>query len=68
GVGIGDLSENMFRVAHMGHVNAPMMLGALSTIDLGLKSLGWAHGSGAVEAAIAHLATATSVANDVAAE
>ncbi|SVC59627.1 uncharacterized protein METZ01_LOCUS312481, partial [marine metagenome] len=26
----------MSRIAHMGHVNAPMMLGALSVIEMGL--------------------------------
>ena len=30
GHGIGDLTGKAFRIAHMGHVNAPMILGTLS--------------------------------------
>ena len=30
GHGIGELSGKAFRIAHMGHVNAPMILGTLS--------------------------------------
>jgi len=40
-----------FRLAHMGHVNAHMTLGALAAIDAGLKALDIPHGAGAVEAA-----------------
>lgn len=40
-----------FRLAHMGHVNAHMTLGALAVMDTGMKALGIAHGSGALEAA-----------------
>jgi alanine-glyoxylate transaminase/serine-glyoxylate transaminase/serine-pyruvate transaminase len=47
-----------FRLAHMGHVNAHMALGALAVIDAGLKAQGIAHGSGAVEAAAQVLARA----------
>ena len=34
GVGIGDLAGQAFRIAHMGHVNAPMILGTLSVIEM----------------------------------
>ena len=44
-----------FRLAHMGHVNAHMTLGALAVMDAGLKALEIPHGSGAVEAATAAL-------------
>jgi len=40
GVGIGDLSGSSFRVGHMGHVNPPMVLGVLGTIEAGLTSMG----------------------------
>jgi alanine-glyoxylate transaminase/serine-glyoxylate transaminase/serine-pyruvate transaminase len=42
----------------MGYVNAQMVMGALGTIDMGLKALDIPHGSGALEAAAAVLAAA----------
>lgn len=44
-------SQRYFRMAHMGHVNAHMMLGMLAVVDSGLKALGVEHGEGGVEAA-----------------
>jgi alanine-glyoxylate transaminase/serine-glyoxylate transaminase/serine-pyruvate transaminase len=55
GVGIGDLSGKAFRIAHMGHVNAPMILGTLGVIEMGLQALGIPHGKGGTEAAINYL-------------
>ena len=55
GVGIGDLSGKAFRVAHMGHVNAPMMFGVLGAIEMGLAALAIPHGSGGVQAAVDYL-------------
>src|SRR6202049_2784510 len=52
GVGIGELQGQAFRIAHMGHVNAPMILGTLGVIEVGLQALGIPHGRGGVEAAI----------------
>jgi alanine-glyoxylate transaminase/serine-glyoxylate transaminase/serine-pyruvate transaminase len=52
GTGIGDLAGQAFRIAHMGHVNAPMILGTLGVIEVGLQALGIPHGKGGVEAAI----------------
>lgn len=43
--------HGLFRVGHMGHVNAHMVLGVVGTIDAGLKALGIPHGAGASEAA-----------------
>lgn len=43
--------HGFLRVAHMGHVNAHMTLGALAVMDAGLKALGLPHGGGALEAA-----------------
>lgn len=37
GLGIGDVSG--FRIAHMGHLNPPMILGTLATIEAGLVSI-----------------------------
>jgi len=52
GHGIGELSGKAFRVAHMGHVNAPMVLGTLGVIEVGLNALNIPHGKGGTEAAI----------------
>jgi alanine-glyoxylate transaminase / serine-glyoxylate transaminase / serine-pyruvate transaminase len=55
GAGIGELSGKAFRIAHMGHVNAPMILGTLGVIEVGLNALGIPHGKGGTDAAIAWL-------------
>ena len=52
GHGIGELSGKAFRVAHMGHVNAPMIMGTLSVIEIALGALGVPHGKGGAQAAI----------------
>ncbi|MFN4099128.1 MAG: pyridoxal-phosphate-dependent aminotransferase family protein [Pararhodobacter sp.] len=57
GIGLGmaepgdPAGDAYFRIAHMGHVNAPMTLGALAVMDTGMKALGIPHGPGALEAA-----------------
>ncbi len=62
GIGLGmaaptDLAYHGYlRVAHMGHVNAHMTLGALAVMDAGLAALGIPHGAGALEAAAAVVA------------
>jgi alanine-glyoxylate transaminase / serine-glyoxylate transaminase / serine-pyruvate transaminase len=55
GTGIGDLSGQAFRIAHMGHVNAPMVLGTLGVVEVGLNALNIPHGKGGTEAAIEYL-------------
>ena len=52
GVGIGPLGGRAFRIAHMGHVNAPMILGTLGGLEVGLAALDIAHGKGGLQAAI----------------
>jgi len=56
GIGIGDLDGKAFRIAHMGHVNAPMVLGSLAVTETALAALNIPHGRGGVQAAIDHLA------------
>ncbi len=56
GIGIGDSSGKAFRIAHMGHVNAPMILGTLGGVEIGLSALAIPHGKGGVQAAIDWLA------------
>ncbi len=52
GIGIGQLEGKAVRIAHMGHCNAPMLLGTLSVAELGLAAVGIPHGKGGVQAAI----------------
>jgi alanine-glyoxylate transaminase/serine-glyoxylate transaminase/serine-pyruvate transaminase len=56
GVGIGELAGRAFRIAHMGHVNAPMVIGTLGAVEMGLGALGIRHGAGGVQAAVEYLA------------
>jgi alanine-glyoxylate transaminase/serine-glyoxylate transaminase/serine-pyruvate transaminase len=55
GVGIGPLSGRAFRIAHMGHVNAPMVIGTLGAVEMGLTALGIPHGAGGVQRAVDYL-------------
>ncbi|MFA5537744.1 MAG: aminotransferase class V-fold PLP-dependent enzyme [Gemmobacter sp.] len=60
GLGMAEFGEpawhGFLRVAHMGHVNAHMVLGALGVMEAGMRALGIAHGAGGVGAAAAALA------------
>ncbi|ABD09312.1 Serine--glyoxylate transaminase [Rhodopseudomonas palustris HaA2] len=56
GVGIGELQNRAFRIAHMGHVNAPMLLGTLGVVEMALAALDIPHRKGGVAAAIGYLA------------
>jgi len=64
GIGLGMAAPDdpawhgFFRIGHMGHVNAHMVMGVLGTMEAGLKALGVPHGDGALEAAAAELAKA----------
>ena len=55
GVGLGEIGDTSFRIAHMGHTNAPMVLGTLGAVEMGLKALAVPHGSGGVQAAVEYL-------------
>jgi alanine-glyoxylate transaminase/serine-glyoxylate transaminase/serine-pyruvate transaminase len=52
GIGIGDLSGRAFRIGHMGHVNAPMVIGTLGAVEMALAALTLPHGRGGVQAAV----------------
>ena len=57
GIGLGrEPADAYFRIGHMGHVNAHMIMGVLGTIDAGLKALDIPHGDGALAAAAGALA------------
>ncbi len=60
GVGIGELQGEAFRIAHMGHINAPMILGTLGVIEVGLGALDIPHGQGGTKAAIDWLSESVS--------
>ncbi len=49
-----------FRIGHMGHVNAHMVLGVVGAIDAGLKALDIPHGRGGPEAASGVIAAGAS--------
>ena len=55
GIGLGALDGKGFRIAHMGHVNAPMLFGTLGAVEMGLKALAIPHGAGGVQAAVEYL-------------
>ncbi|WP_306031227.1 alanine--glyoxylate aminotransferase family protein [Stappia sp. MMSF_3263] len=55
---IGEIGGQGIRIGHMGHVNAPMVLGTLGAMELGLAALKIPHGRGGLQAAIDHLAAA----------
>ncbi|MEO0371694.1 MAG: aminotransferase class V-fold PLP-dependent enzyme [Pseudomonadota bacterium] len=62
GLGIGMQSaanpsgQGYFRIGHMGHVNAHMVLGVIGAIEAGLTALGIDHGQGGVTVATDALA------------
>lgn len=64
GIGLGMAApedpawHGFLRVAHMGHVNAHMTLGAMAVMEAGMKALAIPHGPGALEAAAAVVAQA----------
>lgn len=57
GLGMGSpedpQAQGFLRVAHMGHVNAHMTLGALAVMEAGMQALSIPHGGGALAAASA---------------
>ena len=58
GVGLGELAERTFRIGHMGHLNPPMLLGTLGTVEAGLHAMGARLGGSGVAAAAAVIAEA----------
>ncbi len=56
GRALGASEGKGFRIAHMGHVNAPMFFGTLSVVEMALSALGIPHGKGGAQAAVEYLA------------
>jgi alanine-glyoxylate transaminase/serine-glyoxylate transaminase/serine-pyruvate transaminase len=57
GQGLGEMTGKAFRIAHMGHVNAPMVLGTLGVVECALEALRIPHRKGGAQAAIDWLGT-----------
>jgi len=55
---IGDGVGEGFRIGHMGHVSAAMLLGTLASVETGFEKLGIPHEKGGVTAAMSALAKA----------
>ena len=58
GVGIGEFSGRAFRIGHMGHLNPPMILGTLGTVEAGLLAMNAPLGGSGVAAAAEHISEA----------
>ena len=58
GIGLGDFAGRSFRIGHMGHLNPPMVLGMLSTIEAALKSMDAPIGASGAAAAAGSIADA----------
>ena len=58
GRALGPFEGKGFRIAHMGHLNAPMVIGTLGVVEMGLSALNVPHGKGGTTAAIEYLAKA----------
>jgi alanine-glyoxylate transaminase/serine-glyoxylate transaminase/serine-pyruvate transaminase len=56
GNGLGQLTDKVFRVGHLGDFNDAIVMGVLAAIEIGLKALGIPHRPGGLEAAAVHLA------------
>lgn len=54
--GLGPLAGRVFRIGHLGDMNAAMILGALAGVEAALQVQGVAFGRGGVDAAVARLA------------
>ena len=58
GSGLGPLDGKAFRIAHMGWVNEPMVLGALGAVEMAMQACGVPYRKGGVTAAVDALAAA----------
>ncbi len=56
GGGLGVLGGKIFRIGHLGDLNEPMLLGALSAVEMALRINNIPHGRGGVDAAMDYLA------------
>lgn len=57
--GLGPLAGRVFRIGHLGDLNAPMVLGALAGVEAAMLSLGVPFGRDGVRRAVDVLAAPT---------
>jgi alanine-glyoxylate transaminase/serine-glyoxylate transaminase/serine-pyruvate transaminase len=57
GGGLGQLGGKIFRIGHLGDLNEPMLLGALTAVEMSLRIAGVPHARGGVDAAMDFLAS-----------
>ena len=55
GGGLGRLNGKIFRIGHLGDLNEPMLLGALTAVEMAMRIEHIPHANGGVEAAMAFL-------------
>ncbi len=55
GIGLAKIKGKVFRIGHLGDINALSLLGALSGVEMGLALAGVPHQTGGVDAAMAYL-------------
>jgi alanine-glyoxylate transaminase/serine-glyoxylate transaminase/serine-pyruvate transaminase len=55
GGGLGKLNGRVFRIGHLGDLNEPMVLGALSAVEMSLRINNVPHGRGGVDVAMDYL-------------
>ena len=55
GKALGASEGKGFRIAHMGHVNAPMLFGTLGAVEMGLEALRLPHGKNGLAAAVEYM-------------
>jgi alanine-glyoxylate transaminase / serine-glyoxylate transaminase / serine-pyruvate transaminase len=55
GGGLGKLNGKIFRIGHLGDLNEPMLLGALTAVEMAMRIERIPHANGGVEAAMAYL-------------
>ena len=57
GTGLGDLKGRVFRIGHLGDLNALTLMGTLAGVEMGLALAGVPHKSAGVAAAMDYMAT-----------
>jgi alanine-glyoxylate transaminase / serine-glyoxylate transaminase / serine-pyruvate transaminase len=57
GGGLGKMSGKIFRIGHLGDLNEPMLMGALTAVEMALRINHIPHGRGGVDAAMDFLAS-----------
>ena len=64
GKGIGEFAGRSFRIGHMGHLNPPMILGTIGTVESALGAMNVSIPRSGVAAAAAHIGAALDASGD----